>query len=147
MTMASKSCLLSLLGARLLFLNPLICTFRKGFPPITWRRPSSCSSTPGTPAPTCSRCSSQTLRWVHCRQPWPLTFELLHLAKIWGRGVTWCWLTSLVQVSSLTNVGQPTGGVREMLNATAVAIGQGQRRLNLRGQKAYRHELGQLQGR
>lgn len=60
---------------------------------------------------------------------------------------TWCRLTSLVQVSSLTNVGQPTGGVREMLNATAVAIGQGQWRLNLRGKKAYRHEPGQLQGR
>lgn len=49
--------------------------------------------------------------------------------------VTWCRLTSLVQVSSLTNVGQPTGGVREMLNATAVAIGQGQWRLHLRGKK------------
>lgn len=46
-----------------------------------------------------------------------------------GGCVTRCRLTSLVQVSSLTNVGQPTGGVREMLNATAVAIGQGQWRL------------------
>lgn len=46
------------------------------------------------------------------------------------------WLTSLVQVSSLTNVGQPTGGVREMLNATAVAIGQGQWRLILKGEKS-----------
>lgn len=46
-----------------------------------------------------------------------------------GVGGTWCRLTSLVQVNSLINVGQPTGGVREMLNATAVAIGQGQWRL------------------
>lgn len=55
-----------------------------------------------------------------------------------GKGVrvTWCRLTSLVQVSSLTNVGQPTGGVREMLNATAVAIGRGQGRLNRRGKKS-----------
>lgn len=64
-----------------------------------------------------------------------------------GEGATWCRLTSLVQVSSLTNVGQPTGGVREMLNATAVAIGQGQWRLIRRGKKAYQYEPGQLQGR
>lgn len=74
-------------------------------------------------------------------------FELLHgfwvvflgggfFGKGGGEGATWCRLTSLVQVSSLTNVGQPTGGVREMLNATAVAIGQGQWRLIRRGEKS-----------
>lgn len=63
-----------------------------------------------------------------------------------GELVIWYRLTSLVQVSSLTNVGQPTGGVREMLNATAVAIGQGRWRL-IRKEKGYRHEPGQLRAR
>lgn len=32
---------------------------RRDCPQITWRRPNWCSSTPGTQAPACSRCTSQ----------------------------------------------------------------------------------------
>jgi len=58
--MSSKSCALAL-G---LFSFTAGITSRRACPRVTWRRPNWCSSTAGTQAPACSRCTSQTWRWV-----------------------------------------------------------------------------------